>query len=182
MNLPALNQASRYTYNDYLSWDESYRYELIEGVAYALASPNQSHQRVLRKLSNSIDNFLKDKQCELFISPSDVKLAETTVVQPDLFVVCDKAKLDGQFTNGAPDLVIEILSKTTIQKDRVLKYNLYLKAKVKEYWIVDPDNKIVEVLTLTDNKFVHNAYSENDEISSTVIKGYVINMADVFNE
>ena len=180
MGAPVLSTNENYTWKEYLSWGEEYRCELINGVVYALASPNQKHQRVLRRLSTIIGNYLEGKDCELFISPSDVKLDEKTVVQPDLFIVCDESKLDGQFTIGAPDLIIEILSPDNFRIDLLLKYNKYLEAKVKEYWIVDPEREIITVLTLNVNKYDYHIFGETDKVKSDLLKDCIIELEKVF--
>ena len=182
MNSPLLKDDTEYTWEDYMSWDDDVRYELIDGVAYAMGSPSQRHQRTLGKLHLQLGNFLDGKSCEVFLSPSDVKLANKTVIQPDLFVVCDRSKLDGQFTQGAPDLVIEIESPSSTQRDRILKYNKYLDTKVREYWIVNPESKVTEVFILVNGDYSRKAYDEKDKISVHVLDGCTIDMSEVFAE
>ncbi|MCL2063181.1 MAG: Uma2 family endonuclease [Candidatus Cloacimonetes bacterium] len=192
MSSPLLQKDTQYTWEDYASWDTDVSYELINGAAYALSSPRQIHQRLLLKLAISFENFLSGKSCYLFIAPSDVKLDEKTIVQPDLFVVCDKSKLDGQFTNGPPDLVIEIESQNTTQRDRILKYNKYLETGVPEYWIIDPVGKVIEVFVvenmenafsgLTEKRYIRSAFSDKDKVPVSVLEGCVIDMFEVFED
>jgi len=173
-----------YTYAEYMTWNGDVRYELIDGVPCALASPSTIHQRVSRELTLNIGNYLKGKSCELFVAPYDVRLnvdtGDDTVVQPDLFVVCDKSKLDGQACLGAPDLVIEILSPSTARFDMLIKFQKYMKAGVREYWIVDPESKTVNAFILENNKYVSYIYAEEDTITSQVLDGCSVKLADVF--
>ncbi|MCL2064121.1 MAG: Uma2 family endonuclease [Candidatus Cloacimonetes bacterium] len=183
MILP-LEKEKRYTYSDYLQWDDEVRYEIIDGVPYAMGSPSSTHQRISRKLTKHIDTFLDGKPCELFYAPYDVRLNFDTfddiVVQPDLLVVCDKSKIDKNSYNGVPDLIIEIVSPSTASMDRVRKYHLYRRAKVKEYWIIDPDNKTVSFYTLKDDEYVSDAFGENDKLTSKVLEGFVVDLTEVF--
>ena len=140
-----------FTYADYLRWPDDVRAEIIGGIAYMMSPPNTSHQRVTGRLFNVVSTFLKGKPCEAFIAPFGVRLfpkddnKDDTVVEPDIVVVCDSSKIDERGCNGAPDLIIEILSPSTRRKDRYLKRELYQRAKVREYWIVSPDDGEVEV-------------------------------------
>ena len=173
-----------YTYADYALWDDGIRYELIDGIAYAMASPSESHQRISRKLLVQLDNFLRGKTCEVFHAPFDVRLNfdtfDDTVVQPDLLVVCDKSKLDGKGVRGVPDFIIEILSPTNTQHDTRRKYNQYQAARVREYWIVNPVRRNVEVYILKNKKYVGRIYSDDDIIPVHALKGCQINLTDVF--
>jgi len=185
MPLPEENE--RYTYTDYCTWDDSERWELIEGVPYAMSPvPTQAHQGISMELSSQIHNFLKGKTCKVFHAPFDVRLnaddEDDTVVQPDLLVVCDKSKLDGKSCKGAPDLVVEILSPSTARQDRWVKYNLYKDAGVREYWIVDPDTKTVSVNVLGDGIYSAYAYGDTDTAPVSVLPGCMINLNDVFAE
>ena len=188
----ALKQEDRYTYEDYKNWPDEPRVELINGYIYNMAAPSQRHQGLLFELSRLFGNYLKGKKCRGFYAPSDVRLnfdtTDDTVVQPDLFVVCDKSKLDGQNCNGAPDFVLEILSPSTSSKDKVTKFNKYLEAGVKEYWIVCPEEKTIIVHTLTDDgKYVTAAFAESEDTPKPMVKvgifdDFEIDLVDVFSE
>ena len=169
-----------YTYSDYLQWDEDVRYEIIDGIAVALAAPLLNHQRILRELSYFLTSFLKGKSCELFVAPSTVKLKDDIVLEPDLFVVCDLKKLDGRACNGAPDLVVEIISPSTASYDCIDKYQKYLQAKVREYWIFHPNSKVVNAFVLDGDKYIGSVFGENDILPSAVLEGFVVDLADVF--
>ena len=180
-----LAQQKRYTYADYVKWTGDIRYELIDGVAYAMASPSRIHQKVSKKLVVQFDNFLRGKACEVYYAPFDVRLNadsfDDIIVQPDVFVVCNESKHDGKSVKGAPDLIIEILSPFNTNHDKVRKFRQYQKAGVKEYWIVDPMRRTVEVYILKNGKYgVGRIYREEDIISVHVLPGCEINLADVF--
>ena len=182
----------RYTYADYARWDDEGRYELIDGAVYMMASPSQAHQEVLVELCGQFRGILKDKPCKVFVAPFDVCLngagdEDDTVVQPDILVVCDKSKLDGKRCNGAPDMVAEILSPSTSGRDRFIKFNKYLQAGVREYWIVDPTDKIVTVYILKDGEYFSRVYGSADEGSTAeapvnVAEGCKINIKELFGE
>jgi Uma2 family endonuclease len=144
------NEEEYYTYADYLEWDTEKRYELIDGAAYLMApGPSRIHQRVIFKISKQFDDFLEGKPCEVYVAPLDVRLnadaEDDTVVQPDILVVCDKSKLGEQSVQGAPDLVVEVLSPSSKHYDTVMKLERYMKAGVKECWLVDTENETVRV-------------------------------------
>lgn len=184
----------KYTYADYLALGEKIRAELIDGELHMMSpSPSRKHQYTAGKLYWQIEDFLRDKPCEVYIAPFDVRLFEKdnnsddetdTVVQPDISVICDKSKLDDRGCKGAPDLIIEILSPSSISHDRFVKLNLYQQAKVREYWIVSPFERSVEVLLLDeDGKFTHaGAYSKDEKAKVNVLPGCEIDLSKVFPE
>ncbi|MCL2221715.1 MAG: Uma2 family endonuclease [Oscillospiraceae bacterium] len=183
--LPAYNRNGYYTYADYLTWDDDERWELIDGKSYLMSAPNRKHQTALGDLYFLLRLFLKGKKCEAFLAPFDVRLnADTlddTVVQPDLMVVCDKSKLsDGKGVVGAPDLIIEILSPSNPNHDRVTKYKKYCETGVREFWIVDPEEKNVAVNTLSDEKYTTRIYGATDKIPVHVLPGCIIDLTEVF--
>ena len=176
----------RYTYADYASWDDENRYELIDGQAYLMSAPSMAHQKISGALHNQLYNFLKGKPCEVFYAPFDVCLFglgdyDYTVVQPDLLVICDMSKLDDRRCNGAPDMAIEILSPSNRRHDTVLKFNKYLQAGVREYWIVDPEAKSVQVHTLVGGGYTTTTFDENQAAPVHVIDGLWIDLKEVFN-
>ena len=177
----------RYTYADYVTWPDDARYELIDGEAYMMAGAGTAHQRASGDLHRQFSSFLYGKSCEVFHAPFDVRLnaagdKDETVVQPDLLVVCDKTKIDAKGCNGAPDMVIEILSSSTASHDTVVKFNKYLQAGVREYWIVNPEIKAVSVHVLENGRYVTSAYNETDTVPVHILDGCQINMRDVFAE
>lgn len=186
----ALNRI--YTLADYLTWDEGEHIELIEGEPVRRPTPLRVHQEVLRELFGHLMNHLRGKSCKVYMGPLAVRLFERdndlpeqvdTVVEPDISVVCDPAKLDRIGCKGAPDLIMEILSPSTRRHDKARKLNLYQRAGVKEYWIVDPDNKDVQVFLLKDGNYIIQAFGEpGDTLPVNVLPGCTIDLAAVFSE
>ena len=136
-----------YTLEDYLRLPDDQRVELIDGVFYDMAAPTTIHQGVAGFLHKKFLDFVMENKgpCFPFISPVDVQLDcdDKTVVQPDILVVCDRTKYKNGRVFGAPDLVVEVLSPSTRRKDMQLKMYKYAGAGVREYWMVDPDKKLV---------------------------------------
>ncbi|WP_022670114.1 Uma2 family endonuclease [Hippea alviniae] len=145
----------KYTYSDYKNWPDDERWEIINGVAYNMSpAPKIKHQVISRNITGEIYKQ-KDKLngCVFFEAPTDVVFDEYNVVQPDILIVCDKNKITEDNIQGAPDLIIEILSKSTEIKDRREKLKLYEMFKVKEYIIINPDAEYVERYLLKDEKY-----------------------------
>ena len=137
-----------YTIDDYYLLPDERRVELIDGVFYDMTGPLKVHQLILGELFYSLYPCASEHpECELFFAPSDVRLDndEMTMVQPDLFVVCDSEDDDPRRTNGAPDFAVEILSPSSRSHDMIRKLYKYRYAGVREYWIVDPENQQVIV-------------------------------------
>jgi Uma2 family endonuclease len=175
----------RYTYADYYTWNDGKRYELIDGTAYLMEPALLfGHQKISGALHTQLSNFLMGKPGEVFYSPFDVRLnfdkGDNTVLQPDVIVFCDTSKLSGTGCIGAPDMVIEILSPSTARRDRVEKFNQYLLACVKEYWIVDPDEKTVNAYILESDVYIGKTYRQTDEVPVFVLDGCVIKLSKVF--
>jgi Uma2 family endonuclease len=150
----------KYTYKDYLAWPDNERWELIHGIPYSMSpAPSRMHQQVSLAFVRIMDEFLRDKSCELYYAPLDVRLPEAgeaeetnaTVVQPDIFVVCDSHKLDDRGCSGPPDFIIEIMSESTAAKDMNEKLFLYESHGVKEYWIVDIWDKTIKTYIMDKN-------------------------------
>ena len=183
---PVPHEAGRYTYADYSSWPEDERWELIDGVPYAMATPTIPHQRASGRIYRQIGNFLHRKTCEVFPAPTEVRLnadtSDNTVVEPDLLVVCDKSKLDNKGVIGAPDFVIEILSPSTASHDTIRKFMLYLNAGVREYWIVDPVTGSVIVNILKDGAYIAKVYEKTAVVPVSVLEGLSIDLSEVFFE
>ena len=181
--MEALRQDRRYTYDDYMSWPEDERWEIIDGVAYMLAAPTVQHQDISMELSIQLGSFLKGKPCRVYAAPFAVRLSDDDVFEPDISIVCDKTKLsDGKVCNGAPDMIVEVLSPSTSVRDKVLKFNKYLQAGVREYWVVYPDNKTVSTFILIDGRYVASEYADTDTVPVHVLEGCMISLPDVFAE
>lgn len=187
----------KYTYQDYLSWDDGKRWELFHGVPYELVfgddpenmtpAPNRKHQKVSGNLFRLIGNYLVGKSCEVFAAPFDVCLSkeenDDTVIQPDLSIFCDKSKLDNHGARGAPDWVIEILSPSTLKRDLSIKQALYQEYGVKEYWIVDPDKHSILVYNLQKDGYFHfiEEFKEGN-IAPALFPDLSIDLAEVFKD
>ncbi|TVR68069.1 MAG: Uma2 family endonuclease [Spirochaetaceae bacterium] len=173
MAIPKGDKDGLFTYKDYLSWPEDERWELINGVAYNMSpAPVRRHQGILSELSVEFGIHFRDRSCNVYIAPFDVLLPDRihsasdeesdTVVQPDLVVVCDSAKLTRQGCTGAPDFVLEILSPATAFKDMEDKLRLYERHGVREYWIINPGN---------DTLLVYSVLPADTRDSATVAVG-----------
>jgi Uma2 family endonuclease len=175
-----------YTYADVLEWDESIRAEIIDGEVYMMPSPARIHQEISMELSRQFGNFLTGKPCKVYAAPFDVRLfpkedlSDTTVVVPDVLVVCDQSKLDDRGGIGAPDLIIEILSPSNRSHDTIRKFRKYLAAGVREYWIVNPEQKTVDVHILDSGRYVTTLYEAENDVPVTVLPGCTIKLRDVF--
>jgi Uma2 family endonuclease len=181
-------EAGRFTYADYKAWelDEGERFELIDGTAYAMSAPNDFHQAILTELILQIGGYLRGTPCKVRPAPYDVRLfyaedeSDNTVVQPDISVICDEKKRGTEGCRGAPDLVVEILSPSNIAEEYVRKFNLYMKAGVREYWIVAPESKTVQVFVLQNGVYAGTVYDSGAALSSAVLEGLSISLREVF--
>ena len=188
----ALPKEEQYTFADVLTWDESERIELINGIPYMMSPPLTVHQGILIEMSTQINSFLKGKKCRLFPAPFGVRLFEQdgdspddvdTIVEPDISVICDRSKLDKYGCKGAPDFIVEILSPSTQRHDRLVKFDLYQRAGVREYWIVDPERKFVQVLLLEEGRYhAPLVYGAEEQVPVTVLECCVVDLAAVFAE
>lgn len=151
----------KYSYEDYKTWNDSENWEIIGGKAYNMApSPTRKHQKIGSKIHGKLFSFLDGKSCEVFYE-LDVVLSEEDIVKPDIIVVCDKNKLTEQNVQGAPDMIVEILSPSTAKRDRGEKFELYKKHGVREYWIVDPYNLTIEQYDFQNDKKTVYDFDEN---------------------
>jgi Uma2 family endonuclease len=179
----AVSPDERYTYKEYKDWPEGERWELIEGMAYAMSpAPTRPHQKFIVDLVGKLYAFLQGKPCELLVSPIDVFLPASpeeaedevdTIVQPDVIVVCDRKKLIDKGVRGGPDLVVEILSPSTAMKDLSKKKALYAKHAVREYWIVNPEDLSVLAYRLEGAAFGRvQEYRAGEAVESSVLPGF----------
>ena len=191
MALPA--EKTRYTFADVLSWDEDERIEIIDGEAFMMATPSRIHQEISGELFRQLANFLEGKQCRVYPAPFGVRLFARdgdgpedvdTLVEPDISVVCDRSKLDQHGCKGAPEMVIEILSPSTLRHDRLVKLNLYDQAGVLEYWIVDPQNRAVQVFRRDGGAALRicEEYGHTQVAKVSVLDGCFLELIKVFPE
>lgn len=177
-------EKKKHTYEDYLKTPEDKRYELIEGELIMTPSPVPYHQRIVMNIGFGLDEFIKKHTLgKLFLAPCDVYLDDENVFEPDvLFISKERADIIGEKNiQGAPDLVAEVISEGTAYRDLVKKKKLYAQFGVKEYWIVDPWEKTVEIFGNKDKVFVlEKTYTQNDTLESTIIGGLKIKLSDIF--
>ena len=177
-------RGKRYTYADYCTWGDDVRCELIDGVVYDMSpAPGWVHQGLSMNLLGQFFVFLEGKPCKVFHAPFDVRLSsedDYTVVQPDIVVICDRSKISGTGCIGAPDMVVEILSPSTASKDMLLKFIKYQKAGVREYWIVDPQTKVIRVCILNNGKYDSIDYHDADKIAANILDGFEIDIKRLF--
>lgn len=182
-----------YTYADYLQWKFKERLELFRGRIFQLSAPNTKHQVIAGNLFVLAVNFLGKQKCKAFIAPFDVRLPVknrkkdtevTTVVQPDICIVCDESKIDERGCCGAPDLMIEILSPGNSKKEIKDKYELYEEAGVLEYWVAYPEEESIIIFLLNENNKYDGAkaYAGDDTIYSKSVPGFAINLTDIFTK
>lgn len=187
-----LDLHKQYTYADYLTWNFKERVELIKGWIHKMSpAPLSVHQRIAADLFSEIGPFFKKAICQAIFSPFDVRLLDIrkstadqdiyTVVQPDICVICDPAKIDRRGCVGAPDWVIEILSPGNTKTEMSDKFELYQENGVREYWIVQPEFESILVFALEENKFGQvKMYAGDDKVSPVIFPELIIDLADIF--
>ncbi len=187
-DLAQLDLDKQYTYADYLKWQFSERVELIKGFIKKMSpAPNRVHQSILFNFTLQIGRHRGEDTCKMFFAPFDVRLPVQTkrknssVVQPDFCIVCDASKLDEQGCNGAPDLIVEILSPSNTRHDTDTKFNLYEEAGVKEYWIVQPQQKSILIYVLQDGKYIGlKPFGEDEFAQGRLFPNLKIEVNEVF--
>ena len=180
----ALRKEKHYTYADYLTWPDDARYELIDGEAFLMApAPLIEHQEVAGDVYHQLRNQLDGKPCRPYIAPVDVRLPRAdeadatidTVVQPDVLVVCDPAKIDRRGVRGAPDWLLEVLSPSTAAHDQIAKRRTYERAGVREYWLVHPGDRTLTVYVLDNGQYGRpEIYELKDATPIGVLPGVAI--------
>ncbi|WP_019866293.1 Uma2 family endonuclease [Methylovulum miyakonense] len=193
--LSDLDLEQTYTYADYLTWRFDETVELLRGkISLMSPEPSFNHQSISKNLLVEIGFYLKGKSCQVFHAPFDVRLYDRkkslmanadiyTVVQPDLCIICDNAKLDSRGCLGAPDWIIEILSKSTAQKDTQTKFQLYQEAGVKEYWLVYPYEATVSQFVLDESEEKYQLVkmlSPQDRVSPLLFPELSIDLQEIF--
>ena len=176
------SQVEMITLEQYEALPEETRVEVFDGVVYDMASPSQIHQAISMQLSTVINNYIlrKKEPCSIFSAPFDVKLSDKplTIVQPDIMVICDKDKLDGNRCNGAPDFIIEIVSPGNPADDYIRKLYYYKNYGVREYWIVDPKRKIITINYFEGN-IVSVQYPFDSIIKVNIYEDLYINFSEI---
>lgn len=163
-----------YTYEDYLALPDNRRVELIDGIFYDMACPHQAHQEIQLAIYEQVIPCIRkhNNECRFLISPVDVRLDRNnrTVVQPDIMVICNPSIIEGRYVWGAPDFVVEVLSRSTKRKDMVLKLHKYLEAGVKEYWMIDYEKHEVIAYVFSGDLSI-KTYTFDDTVPIAISKG-----------
>lgn len=188
-----IDSNKRYSFADYLTWLDDKRRELFEGIVKVMSpAPGRIHQQISTDVMFIFRSFLDGKLCKVYHAPFDVRLPFNgekgdneifTIVQPDICIVCDPAKLDDRGCLGAPDLIVEIVSPSSNQTDVKDKYIIYEKAGVKEYWIVFPFERVLSVFVLSSGGKYQSIgmFTPGDKVQVTIFNGdLVVNVADLF--
>lgn len=184
----AINPNQKYSYADLLEWDDGKRYELLDGTPFLMAPPSRKHQELLTLLLFEFTAYLKGKTCKVYPAPFGVRLTDAQYdaeifdyVEPDISVICDPNKLDEKGCLGAPDLVVEILSASNQQYDKWEKFNKYQKAGVKEYWIVDQFNNLIDVYKLVNGKYeLSGVYDRGKSVKVGIFEDLTIELKNIF--
>lgn len=188
-----LDESLTYSYANYLNWLFDERLELIKGKIFKMSpAPSRIHQEIFGKIFLAMGNFIEGKKCKVYGAPFDVRFPVKskddkdifTVLQPDICVICDKSKLDDRGCLGAPDLVVEILSPGNNKKELLHKYKIYEEFGVKEYWVVSQSDQSILIYTLDNaGKFQPSKiFTLSEEVTSTVLPGFVLKLDDVFED
>ena len=195
--LSQLDLSANYSYADYLTWHLNEAVELIKGRIQLMSpAPNVKHQRISIYLSSHLFFYFENKNCQVFDAPFDVRLYDrskslvankdiSTVVQPDICVICAKEKLDEQGCNGAPDWIIEILSKGNSKKDVKIKHALYAESGVTEYWLIYPYEEVIHQFVLNDEigqYHLHNSYAGDDVAIPYLFPDLTIDLSTLFKD
>ena len=187
----SLYQNKQISINDYFEIREKSEelLEYIDGIVYMSPSPSTKHQRISRKLLIKFDQFLDGRPCEVFHAPFDIELQNenmegTKIVIPDLCVICDKSGFTESRYIGVPTLIVEILSPSNQSHDLITKLNLYMNARVNEYWIVNPMLHSVTVYSLNEERMYeqHDMKTEGGNITSKCLEGFSVDLKEIFYE
>jgi Uma2 family endonuclease len=186
-----LDMSAKYSYADYLQWKFEERVEIIKGRVFQLAAPRRKHQEVSAELFIQLKNHINNSKCKAYFAPFDVRLPISkdekkteTVVQPDICIICNPEILDEKGCNGAPDLIVEILSPSTSEKDATIKFDLYEEVGVKEYWMVYPELNLLDVFLLNDKRkyqFIRK-YAAIQKVPVNILEGCRIDLEKVFQD
>lgn len=172
------------TYADYAALPDQKRYELIEGDLYMVPAPGFYHQVISRNIETALWDFVKSRRLGVVLyAPVDVLLTPEDVVQPDILFISNERRsiITEKYLSGAPDLIIEILSPSSLERDKLVKRNLYAEHGVQEYWIADPAAKQIEVLLLKGQAFaLHGIFLIDDRLTSPLLPEFELPLESVF--
>ena len=164
-----------------LAYQEEFREELINGEIVAMSPAASNHNRIAGDIYGIFWNYLKGKKCEPFGDSEAVYLTETDHFIPDFMIVCDSDKIKSNGVHGAPDLVVEVLSPGTAKNDRGRKMEVYGQCGVREYWIIDPDSRTVQVFLLGSGSVLpHEVYTSSAVAKVNILEGCFVELEKVF--
>ncbi len=182
--------AKKLTYREFREMEfndnDLFLYEILNGILVRKSAPHILHQRISQKLNRLFENYVLPKQLgEVFTAPVDVVLSEVNAPQPDLiFISTANANIIDEvegIVNGAPDLVVEIISPSSIKRDRIEKKAIYEQFGIPEYWLIDPNNQSIEIYTLKEGKYELHAFADaTEKVQSAVIAGLEVEAGAIF--
>ncbi|SDG11438.1 Endonuclease, Uma2 family (restriction endonuclease fold) [Dyadobacter soli] len=193
-SIDTLDLNGTYSYADYLKWQFEERLELIKGKIFKMSpAPAVRHQQISMRLSSEIWHLLKNRDCQVFAAPFDVRLPRFdiqsdkeifTVVQPDVCVVCDPTKIDEKGCVGAPDWIIEILSPGNTRKEMDNKFDVYEESGVKEYWLVEPNDEVIFIYLLDEQGkfFGTKPATVGQTLTSVKLPDFTIDLNQLFDK
>lgn len=172
------------SYQDYMQLTDDRRYELIEGELLMTPSPAPIHQRVAHRLNHKISQYVdQHRPGEVYFAPLDVVLSNYNVVQPDILYISNARKgiIEDKNIQGPPDLAVEIISPYSIERDRLIKKDLYARYGVQEFWLVDFEKKCIEVLTLKENRYeLVGIFFSEDQLSTPLFPSLNLSVGPIF--
>ena len=189
MKLADLDLTKLYSYADYFKWQFEERIELIKGKIFEMSAPNRIHQKLSSTIHGELYQYLKGKKCDVYSAPFDMRVARksnadtdiTTVLQPDICVICDTSILDERGCIGAPDIVVEILSPSNNKKELKYKYDIYEEAGVKEYWVIIPNERAFLCYSLREGKYYPSRLMvAGDIVISPLLPGFQLDLSMLF--
>ncbi len=172
----------RFSWDDYRAWDEGERWELIGGQPFCMSpAPSSRHQMIVTRLCGHLCQHFEGRSCIPLVSPIDVKLSAEDVVQPDVVVVCDRSQIAETHVEGAPALAIEVLSPSSHRHDRVRKLRLYARAGVREYWLVQPQPAVIELLQFSGEHYqLAGVSTDTETLHSPTFPELALDLSTVF--
>jgi Uma2 family endonuclease len=175
-----------YTYDDFITWPDEFRAEVVEGEIFTMPPPKVKHQDAVLEIAAQVKAYLKGKPHKVCVAPIAVRLfprldgKDKTVFEPDVVVIKDMSIVEENGIAGVPDMLVEVLSPASALYDRTVKFNFYERAGVGEYWIVDLDQKTVSVFLLHEGKYKHKTYQKDEKVALAVFPDCIIDLASVF--
>lgn len=184
-------ETKKYTYEDLLGIDDGNRYELIDGQLYLMSSPTTQHQEIVGAIYAQLYSYLIGKKCKVFVSPLDVCLSgvrnpkkEYNVLEPDVMVVCDESKISDKGIEGAPDIIVEVISPSSRKHDTFVKFNLYQYYGVKEYWIIDSEAEVIYQYILNEKNIytLPKTYEITEDVKVNRLKNCTISLRELMKK